>query len=65
MIGLHMHIGSQITTTEPYARAVAKGVEMIGRLREWVIGLGGTTWGVVTASPTRDAKHGPSANSPR
>ncbi|MGO9599767.1 MAG: diaminopimelate decarboxylase [Isosphaeraceae bacterium] len=33
MIGLHMHIGSQITTTEPYARAVAKGVEMIGRLR--------------------------------
>ena len=34
MIGLHMHIGSQITTTEPYARAVAKGVEMIARLRE-------------------------------
>src|SRR5271157_1410566 len=34
MIGLHMHIGSQITTTEPYASAVAKGVEMIGQLRE-------------------------------
>jgi diaminopimelate decarboxylase len=33
MIGLHMHIGSQITTTEPYASAVAKGVEMISRLR--------------------------------
>jgi diaminopimelate decarboxylase len=33
MIGLHMHIGSQITTTEPYASAVAKGVELIGRLR--------------------------------
>ena len=34
MIGMHMHIGSQITTTEPYAGAVAKGVEIIGRLRE-------------------------------
>ena len=33
MIGLHMHIGSQITTTEPYAGAVTKGVELIGRLR--------------------------------
>jgi diaminopimelate decarboxylase len=33
MIGMHMHIGSQITTTEPYAGAVAKGVELIGRLR--------------------------------
>jgi len=33
MIGMHMHIGSQITTTEPYAGAVAKGVEVIGQLR--------------------------------
>ena len=33
MIGVHMHIGSQITSTEPYAGAVAKGVELIGRLR--------------------------------
>jgi diaminopimelate decarboxylase len=33
MIGLHMHIGSQITTTEPYASAVDKGVELISRLR--------------------------------
>ena len=33
MIGMHMHIGSQITTTEPYSGAVAKGVELIGRLR--------------------------------
>ncbi|MFO0891368.1 MAG: diaminopimelate decarboxylase [Isosphaeraceae bacterium] len=33
MIGVHMHIGSQITTVEPYAGAVAKGVELIGRLR--------------------------------
>src|SRR5438309_618816 len=33
MIGIHMHIGSQITSTEPYAGAVAKGVELIGRLR--------------------------------
>jgi diaminopimelate decarboxylase len=33
MIGLHMHIGSQITTTEPYAGAVAKGVELIAKLR--------------------------------
>jgi diaminopimelate decarboxylase len=33
MIGIHMHIGSQITTTEPYAGAVAKGVELIDRLR--------------------------------
>ena len=29
MIGMHMHIGSQITTAEPYAGAVAKGVEII------------------------------------
>ena len=34
MIGMHMHIGSQITTVEPYAKAVAKGVELIGQLRE-------------------------------
>ncbi len=34
MIGMHMHIGSQITTVEPYAGAVAKGVELIARLRE-------------------------------
>jgi diaminopimelate decarboxylase len=33
MIGVHMHIGSQITTPEPYAGAVAKGVELIGKLR--------------------------------
>jgi diaminopimelate decarboxylase len=33
MIGMHMHIGSQITTTEPYAGAIAKGVELIGQLR--------------------------------
>jgi len=33
MIGLHMHIGSQITTTEPYASAVAKGVKLIAELR--------------------------------
>ncbi len=34
MIGMHMHIGSQITSTEPYAGAVAKGVELIDRLRK-------------------------------
>ena len=34
MIGMHMHIGSQITTTEPYAGAVAKGVDLIAQLRE-------------------------------
>jgi diaminopimelate decarboxylase len=28
-----MHIGSQITSADPYATAVAKGVELIGRLR--------------------------------
>src|SRR3954454_2306063 len=33
MIGIHMHIGSQITSIEPYAGAVAKGVDLIGRLR--------------------------------
>lgn len=33
MIGMHMHIGSQITSVEPYAGAVAKGVELIGTLR--------------------------------
>jgi diaminopimelate decarboxylase len=34
MIGMHMHIGSQITTIEPYAGAVAKGVEFIALLRK-------------------------------
>jgi diaminopimelate decarboxylase len=33
MVGMHMHIGSQITSTEPYAGAITKGVELIGRLR--------------------------------
>src|SRR5262245_11992443 len=28
LIGIHMHIGSQITTVEPYASAVAKGVNI-------------------------------------
>jgi diaminopimelate decarboxylase len=34
MIGMHMHIGSQITSVEPYAGAVEKGVEIIDRLRK-------------------------------
>ncbi len=34
MIGMHMHIGSQVTSTEPYARGVTKGVELISRLRQ-------------------------------
>jgi diaminopimelate decarboxylase len=33
MIGMHMHIGSQITSVEPYAGAAAKGVELIAKLR--------------------------------
>ena len=33
MIGVHMHIGSQITTTEPYAGATGKLVDVIARLR--------------------------------
>lgn len=33
MIGMHMHIGSQITTVEPYASAVAKGEAIVGELR--------------------------------
>jgi diaminopimelate decarboxylase len=33
MIGMHMHIGSQITTVEPYANAVRKGIDIIARLR--------------------------------
>jgi diaminopimelate decarboxylase len=33
MIGMHMHIGSQITSVEPYAGAAAKGVEIIAALR--------------------------------
>lgn len=34
MIGMHMHIGSQITTVEPYGHAADKGVEIIAKLRE-------------------------------
>jgi diaminopimelate decarboxylase len=33
MTGLHMHIGSQITSTEPYAHAAAKAAELVDRLR--------------------------------
>ena len=33
MIGVHMHIGSQITTTEPYAGAAGKAVDMIAQFR--------------------------------
>ena len=33
MIGVHMHIGSQITTTEPYAGAAGKAVDIIAGLR--------------------------------
>ena len=31
--GIHMHLGSPILTTEPYAAAVAKGVEVVEELR--------------------------------
>jgi len=31
--GIHMHLGSPILTTEPYAAAVAKGVEVVAELR--------------------------------
>lgn len=34
MIGMHMHIGSQITSIEPYAAAVDKGVALVKSLRE-------------------------------
>ncbi len=34
MIGMHMHIGSQITTVDPYGGAVAKGVEIVAQLRK-------------------------------
>jgi diaminopimelate decarboxylase len=34
MIGLHMHIGSQITSPEPYGDAVSKGVALIAHLRQ-------------------------------
>ena len=33
MIGLHMHIGSQITTTEPYAHAAERAAGLIDQLR--------------------------------
>ncbi len=33
MIGMHMHIGSQITTTDPYAGAATKAVDIIAQLR--------------------------------
>jgi diaminopimelate decarboxylase len=34
MIGIYMHIGSQIASIDPYASAVAKGVNLIHQLRE-------------------------------
>lgn len=33
MIGMHMHIGSQITTVEPYEGAVSKGERIVEQLR--------------------------------
>ena len=33
MIGVHMHIGSQITTVAPYAGAAGKAVDLIGQFR--------------------------------
>jgi diaminopimelate decarboxylase len=33
MVGLHLHIGSQITQTESHAAAAAKGADLIGQLR--------------------------------
>ncbi len=33
MIGVHMHIGSQITTVDPYAGAAGKAVDIIAQLR--------------------------------
>jgi diaminopimelate decarboxylase len=33
MIGVHMHIGSQITTTDPYVGAAGKAVTLIGQFR--------------------------------
>ncbi len=33
MIGVHMHIGSQITTTDPYAGAAGKAVDIIAQMR--------------------------------
>ena len=34
IIGLHMHLGSPILSTQPYQQGVAKGVALIGKLRE-------------------------------
>ena len=34
LVGLHMHIGSQITTVEPYVEAVRKAVQMARTLEE-------------------------------
>lgn len=34
MIGMHMHIGSQITSVEPYIGAATKAVDLIDRLRK-------------------------------
>lgn len=33
VVGVHMHIGSQITKTAPFADAIARVVDLIGRLR--------------------------------
>ncbi len=33
LIGIHMHIGSQITEVDPYRHAVARGIELIADLR--------------------------------
>ncbi len=33
MIGVHMHIGSQITSVDPYAGAAGKAVDLIGQFR--------------------------------
>jgi diaminopimelate decarboxylase len=39
MIGVHMHIGSQITQTESHAAAAAKGVHLVSQFREMGHGI--------------------------
>src|SRR5262249_58438077 len=34
IVGLHMHLGSPIITTQPYQEAIGKGLELIDKLRK-------------------------------
>lgn len=64
MVGVHMHIDYQITSSEPYPNAVSKGVELIGRLRHLGHPITWYNMGEVRELTIGDTRLGRSRSSP-